>query len=76
MATLTYWYSECLDDADVYSIIAKTKKDAEAQRQERGADRYAAPIKKALSYRDAFDLFDWATSEAGGRACGTSATPN
>jgi hypothetical protein len=72
MATLTYWYAECLDDADAYSIIAKTKKEAAAQRLERGAERFAQPVKKVLQYRDAFDLFYWSTSEGGGRGCGFS----
>lgn len=72
MSTLTYWYCECLDDADAYSIIAKTKKEATAQREERGSDRFEAPVKKTLFYKDAFDLFSWSTGEAGGRGCGSS----
>ena len=72
MATLNYWYCECLDDADAYSIIAKTKKEATALREQRGEDRFAEPVKKSLTYRDAFDLFDWATSEGGGRGCGST----
>jgi hypothetical protein len=70
MANLTYWYCECKDDADAYSIITKTKKEALAQREERGTDRFEAPIKKTLFYKDAFDLFNWATGEGGGRGCG------
>jgi hypothetical protein len=72
MATLTYWYCECKDDADAYSIISKTKKDAEAQRYSRGGNRFEAPVKKTLQYKDAFDLLDWATGEAGGRGCGST----
>lgn len=75
MATLTYWYSECLDDGDVYSIAAKTKKEAQAERVERGAERFGPVTKKTLFYKDAFDLFYWTTSEGGGRGCGSS-TPN
>jgi hypothetical protein len=67
MATLTYWYCECLDDADAYSIIAKTKKEAIAQRLERNEDSYALPTKRIVHYRDAFDLLDWVTGEGGGR---------
>jgi hypothetical protein len=70
MATLTYWYSACNDDGDCYSIITKTKKEAVAQRQERGEDRFDAPVKKTITYKDAFDLFAWVTSEGGGRGCG------
>ena len=70
MANLTYWYAECIGDSDAYSIVAKTKKEAIAQREERGADSYREPIKKTLFYKDAFDLFNWATGEGGGRGCG------
>lgn len=72
MATLTYWYCECLDDADAYSIITKTKKEAKVLRDQRGAERYGEPVRKVLQYRDAFDLFDWATSEGGGRGSGST----
>lgn len=72
MATLTYWYCECRDDDDAYSIISKTKTDALAQREARGESRFEAPVKKTLHYKDAFDLLDWATGEAGGRGCGTT----
>jgi hypothetical protein len=70
MATLTYWYAECLDDGDCYSVIDKTLKGAVAQVATRTGSRYAKPVKKALMYKDAFDLLDWATSEGGGRGCG------
>ena len=73
MANLTYWYCECKDDADAYSIIAKTKKDAMQQLIERGAERFEAPVKKTIQYKDAFDLFDWCTGEGGGRGCGSTA---
>jgi len=72
MATLTYWYCACTDDADAYSIISKTKKDAQAQRQERGEDRFEPPVKKAVHYKDAFDLFYMSTCEFGGRSLGYS----
>ena len=72
MATLTYWYSACNDDADAYSIITKTKKEAVAQREQRGEDRFDAPVKKTFNYTDAFDLFNQATSEYGGRSLGYS----
>ena len=72
MAKLTYWYCACTDDADAYSIIAKTKKDAMQQLAERGTDRFEYPVKKTIYYKDAFDLFFWCTSEGGGRGCGSS----
>ena len=73
MATLTYWYCERTTDSDCYSIIAKTKKEAQAMRQEQGEQYYEPPVKKTLHYKDAFDLFDWATGEGGGRGCGDTA---
>lgn len=72
MASLTYWYCECKDDSDVYSIVEKTKKDAAAKRSAYGESRFEPPVKKTIQYRDAFDLFSWCTSEGGGRSCGTS----
>jgi hypothetical protein len=66
MATLTYWVATRTDDSDKYSIIAKTKK--ECQRQLSEAYGEFDPIeKRSIYYKDAFDLFDQATSEAGGR---------
>jgi hypothetical protein len=59
-----------LDDADAYSIVAKTKKEVKAQLADRNDSRYGPIERKVLQYRDAFDLFDWATSEGGGRGCG------
>jgi hypothetical protein len=70
MANLVYWYAQCLDDADAYSIVAKTKKEVKAQLADRNDSRYGPIERKVLQYRDAFDLFDWATSEGGGRGCG------
>lgn len=70
MATLTYWYAQCLDDSECYSIIAKTKKEANAKRAADAAGRYAPVVKRTLEYKDAFDLFYWSTSEGGGRGCG------
>jgi hypothetical protein len=68
MAKLTYWVSECLTDSHVYSIIAKTKKGVQAQLDERKEEDCWGPIEKAvINYSDAFDLFDQATGEGGGR---------
>ena len=72
MAKLNYWYCECIGDSDVYSIISKTKKDALAERDERGVENFSPPVKKTIDYKDAFDLFDWVTSEGGGRGCGST----
>jgi hypothetical protein len=72
MAKLTYWYCASIGDSDVYSIISKTKKDALAKREEYGVKYYEPPVKKTLDYKDAFNLFDWATGEGGGRGCGST----
>ncbi len=71
MATLKYWIAECTNDAECYSIIGKTKKEVWAKvLGGQSASKYAVPVQKVIEYRDAFDLFDWCTSEGGGRACG------
>lgn len=69
MAKLTYWCSECSDD-QVYSIIAKTKKEAVAQLASyanKYEDNYGPVHQRVIEYKDAFDLFDKATSEGNGR---------
>lgn len=70
MRKLTYWYCASIDQAECYSIIAKTKREAARMRLVEGADYYELPEKRVLEYRNAYDLFYWATSEAGGRGCG------
>jgi hypothetical protein len=69
MATLTYWVAACNDDADCYSIIGKTRKSVlEQLEQVSSPERYEAPVKKEIFYRDAFDLFSWVSSEGGSRS--------
>ena len=72
MAKLVYWYAQCLDDAEAYSIVARTKKDAKAQKIQRGADRFGELERKEFEYKNAFDLFEYATGEGGGRGMGTT----
>ena len=64
---LTYWACKSIDDSDCYSIVAKTKREANEKRDEQGADRYASAVKCVIDYTDAFDLMDMLTSEGGGR---------
>jgi len=71
MAKLTYWYAERLTDADAYSVITKTKKEATALVAKERPGTYGPVEKRVIQYRDAFDLFDWVTSEHGGRGCGS-----
>lgn len=70
MAKLTYWYAERLDDADCYSVVARTKKDARAQVEERSYAEFGPIEKRVIYYKDAFDLFDQLTGESGGRGWG------
>lgn len=69
MAKLTYWYAECIGDSNCYSIVTKTKREAEALRAK--SPEFWEPVeKRTIHYKDAFDLFDWSTSEGGGRGMG------
>lgn len=81
MATLKYWIAECTNDATCYSLVGKTKNEVWQQVLSNTSSlKFEAPIQRAVVYKDTFDLFDWLTSEGGGRACGervqkTGATP-
>ena len=57
---LTYWYCPVIGDAMVYSIRAKTKREAKALREEYGEDRFDPPLKNIVTYSSAFDLMDMA----------------
>lgn len=75
MAKLTYWYAQRFDDSDCYSIVDKTKRGAQLQREKRlaeGSCDIGPVVKRTIVYQDAFDLFDLATSEGGGRGCSNS----
>lgn len=68
MANLTVWMAVQHDDADCYNLIGRTRKAVLEQLDARpDSNRYDAPRKVVIQYKDAFDLFDWLTSEAGGR---------
>ena len=67
---LTYWYAERLNDADCYSVIAKTKREARYLVMTRGPDGYGPIEKRVIEYLDAFDLFEQVSSEEGGRSAG------
>lgn len=64
---LTVWIAAQEGDATCYNIVARTKKDALAQMAQRSDTAWSAPIKRVIEYRDAFDLFEYLTSEGGGR---------
>lgn len=67
MVALTYWVSECLDDAKAYSIRTKTKREALAERALRhDPHNYGDPVKVSVQYRDGFDLATQCLEEGGG----------
>ena len=66
---LTYWYAQCLEDSDVYSVRTKTKREAVARRRELnddtfpGHDSYGPVIKVTVEYWNAFDLMEMCSQE-------------
>lgn len=67
---LRYWFAESKGDHRCYSIIAKTKKEAEDRRQRNDPNEYEEPVLRVIHYRDAFDLLEQLTGEDGGRGYG------
>ena len=67
---LYYWIAVS-NANECYSLIGKTKKEVITQMQELSSINFEPPVRKVLEYRDAFDLFDWATGEGGGRNSGS-----
>jgi hypothetical protein len=67
MAKLIYWVAVRTDDSPCYSLIGKTKKSV-LEQLEHSFGEYEPVVKKEIYYKDAFDLFVWATSEGGGRS--------
>jgi hypothetical protein len=65
---LTVWIMTQNDDSECYNIIARTKKDALAQAAARTYCTWSEPKRMVIEYKDAFDLFDLATGEGGGRS--------
>ena len=68
MAKLTVWIMTQDSDSECYNIIARTKKDALTQAAERTYTTWSEPKRMEIHYKDAFSLFELATSEAGGRS--------
>lgn len=65
---LTYWVCAHLTDNDCYSIVARTKREAEEKRAAEGEDRYEPAAKCVIVYKDGFDLMETVTGEGGGRS--------
>ena len=54
---LTYWYCECHDDSDVYSVRVRTRKEAVAKLAEiNDPPAYHPPVKVSVEFSDSFDL--------------------
>ena len=76
MAKLIVWIARQDDDSSCYNIVAKTRKAClelvAANVAQWGnpseAPVYETPIKREIDYKDAFDLWQQATSECGGRS--------
>ena len=77
MAKLVVWIARQNDDSSCYNIVAKTRKAglelvaknvAQWSSVLNSPPEYEAPIKREIHYQDAFDLWQQATSEGGGRS--------
>ena len=64
---LTYWCCACLDDHYVYSIRAKTRKEALRRKleEDEGGESYGEPTKVTVEYRDGFELLSLCLEEGG-----------
>tara|TARA_R110002049_G_scaffold36683_1_gene116648 strand:+ start:274 stop:516 length:243 start_codon:yes stop_codon:yes gene_type:complete len=61
---LTYWYAECLNDSDCYSIREKTKSAAIAEKASLyNPEGYGPVIKVTVEYDNAFDLMEKCSDE-------------
>jgi len=60
---LTYWYAECNNDSDVYSIRTRTKREAKETIAERGHSEFGLIRKVTIEYKDAFDLMQACSME-------------
>lgn len=67
MPKLTYWCAERTDDNRCYSIVTKTKREAQLKVEANQYATYLPIVKCEIVYRDAFDLMEQLTSEDGGR---------
>lgn len=62
---LTYWVCPCKDDHQCYGVRARTRREALAEREQLGVERFGKPVKMVVEYRDAFDLATQALGEGG-----------
>jgi hypothetical protein len=62
------WIATQEQDSSCYNLIAKTKKELLQQIEKHSHVRYCEIAQVESNFRDAFDMFDWVTSENGGRS--------
>lgn len=60
---LVNWKCRKRNDSSCYSIRARTRKEAKAQRERDGVDQYDPPEKIVIEYTNAYDLMLQLTSE-------------
>lgn len=63
---LYVWIATQDTDSECYNIVTRTKKEALDKIKNHGGE-FSAPVRMVIEYKDAFDLFERCTSEAGGR---------
>ena len=65
---LTVWIAEQNHDSQCYNVVARTKKEClEKIATQYKPQDFDAPQKVVIEFKDSFDLFEYITSEAGGR---------
>jgi len=62
------WIATQEQNSSHYNLIAKTKKELLQQMAKYSHVRYDEIAQVESTFRDAFDMFEWVTSESGGRS--------
>lgn len=68
MRKLTYWICHCLDDSPAFSIRARTRGEAEAERKRKQwglRPQYSCPMKVTVEYENPLHLLQMALGEGG-----------
>jgi hypothetical protein len=63
---LTYWYAQCLDDSEAYSVREKTKKAAVQKVADNPHTAFGPVTKVTVEYDNAFDLMEQCMGEGRG----------
>lgn len=67
MARLKLWIAKQDSDSACYNLLSKTRKGLLAQIKQQSHVTYHTIERVQITYKDAFDLFEWVTGEGGGR---------